>query len=285
MKILLTGSSGFFSKELIKNISLNKKNKLFCLTRKKKYIKNIKFWCLDLSKKKLNTMPKKLNFDIIIHSAFVRHKKNLNYKTLELNYNITKNLISIIKANRFKKFINLSSASLYPNKDGKYSETSELNFFQNSDKIYGISKYFSELMFNLHLNKKKILHLRIGNIIGNDTDNSIVSQMKKDLKKKNIIEIYGNGQRVLNLIHIQKLIKYIFLITRNNTQGIFNLCDYSINTKQIAKFIKIKYGQKNSKIKVNNSHKKNPKFYLNTNKFFNLVKIQRPNNKELLNEI
>jgi len=285
MKILLSGYSGFFSKRFIKYISYNNKIDLFCISRKKKKIKKIKFWNLDLSKKNIRKIPQKKVFDLVIHSSFVRMKKNKNNDILQKNINITKNFISILKKNSFKKVINLSSASIYPNTNGKFSETSNVNFFQNNDRLYGFSKYLSEIMFDLCIKNKKIIHLRIGNIIGNDKDKSIISKMKTNLKQKNFIEIYGNGKRIINLIHIMNLIKYIFLIAKKKVSGVFNVSDYSTDINKIAKFIKIKYGNNYSKIKFINLHKKNPKFYLITKKFFNLLNIKKPNNRDLFNEI
>jgi nucleoside-diphosphate-sugar epimerase len=284
MKILLTGSSGFFAKEFIKYSLSNKKYKLFCITRKKIKIQNIKHWQIDLSKKKIRKFPQKNKFDLVIHSSFVRKKKGES-KIVYENFNITKNLIQILKKNYFKKIINISTASLYHNKDGKFSENDDIYFSENNDNIYGLSKYFSEMIFNSYLNKKKIIHLRVGNIIGNDKDKSIVSEMKRDLKKKNHIEIYGNGKRVLNLIHIKSLIQYIFLIFKKNTYGVFNICDYSISLKKIAELIKNKYGSDKSRLLFKKKYMKNPKFNLVTTKFFNLIKKKKIIDKELFYEI
>jgi nucleoside-diphosphate-sugar epimerase len=285
MKILLTGSSGFFSKEFIKYISPLKRLKLFCITRKIIKKKNIRYWKLDLSKKNINQFPQNKNFDLVIHSSFVRTKKNNDIEAVYRNFNITKNLIKILKKNSFKKFINISSASVYPNKDGRFSEKSIVYFSENSDCIYGLSKYFSEITFNTHLNEKKIIHLRVGNIIGNDKDNSIISDMKKKLKSINSIEIYGNGKRVLNLIHIKSLIKYVLLIFKKNEYGVFNICDYSMSLNRIAQLIKKKYGTNESKFLFKKQYVKNPRFNLVTNKFFSLIKKHKPKYKELFYEI
>jgi nucleoside-diphosphate-sugar epimerase len=285
MKILLTGSSGFFANEFIKYISSKSKIKLFCISRKKKNINNIVFWNLDLSKKKIKNIPKNFFFDLIIHSAFVRMGKNKNSEILKKNINITNNLILILKKNSFKKIINFSSSSVYPNIDGKFSEKNEINFFQNTDSIYGLSKYLAENIFNCCLKKSKLIHLRIANIIGNDHDKSIISEMKNSLKNKNLIDIYGNGNRVINLIHVKSLIRYIFLIKNINANGILNVSDYSFNLRQIAILIKKKYGNKYSKILFKKINIPNPKFYMNTNKFFNLLNIKKLKKKDLFNEI
>jgi nucleoside-diphosphate-sugar epimerase len=285
MKILLTGSSGFFSREFIKYISTIKSIKLFCITRKIIKIKNIRYWKLDLSKKKIKKFPQKKNFDLVIHSSFIRTKKKDDIKAVYRNFNITKNLIKILKKNNFKKFINISSASVYSNKHGRFSEKNDVYFSENSDNIYGLSKYFSETTFNSHINKKKIVHLRVGNIIGNDKDKSIISEMKRNIKNIKSIKIYGNGKRILNLIHIKSLIKYVLLIFKKNAYGVFNICDYSMNLKSIAKLIKNKYGANETKFLFKKQYVKNPRFHLVTNKFFCLIRKHKPKCKELFYEI
>jgi len=285
MKILLTGSSGFFSKEFIKYISPIKSIKLFCITRKIIKIKNVRYWKLDLSKKNIKHFPQKKNFDLVIHSSFIRTQKKDDIKAVYRNFNITINLIKILKKNNFKKFINISSASLYPNKDGSFSEKNDIYFSENSDNIYGLSKYFSETTFNSHINKEKIVHLRVGNIIGNDKDKSIISEMKRSIKNINSIEIYGNGKRVVNLIHIKSLIKYVLLIFKKNVHGVFNICDYSKSLMRIAQLIKNKYGTNESKFFFKKTYVKNPRFHLVTNKFFSLIKKHKPKCKELFYEI
>ena len=136
------------------------------------------------------------------------------------NLKITENLIEILENLKFKKIINLSSSSLYSNISGKFSESSPINFSNNSDYPYAFSKMLAERMINLNFNKKKIITLRIGQIMGNYSDKTIVSKMIKSLKEKNLIEIYGNGNRLINVIHINKLIDYIFLIFKKFTRNL-----------------------------------------------------------------
>ena len=285
MKILITGYSGFFSKEFIDLVSSSKRIKLSCISRKKKKSQNINFWRLDLSKKNLKNLPKDKFFDLIIHSSFIKMHKNSNDKLLEKNFNITKNFIKIIKQNRFKKIINLSSTSVYPNINGKFSEKSEVNFFENTDNVYGLSKYIAEKLFEINIEINKLIHLRVANIIGNDNDESIISKMKKTLKKSNYIEIYGNGERIINLIHVKSLVKYILLLANKNCYGALNISDYSISIKNLANILIAKYGNNNSLIKYKKVYYNSPRFYINTSKFFKILNIKKPKKNELYNEI
>ena len=286
MIILLTGAGGFCGEKMREFFSLKNKNKLFCITRKKLKNKKIKFIKIDLSKKLKGKILHIKRVDYVIHTAFTKMKKNLSHsRILKNNIQITKNLILILKNVKFKKLINLSSSSVYPNISGKFSENSKLNFYANTDFSYALSKFVTEIYFNLSFEKKKILHLRIGQIMGNDRDKSIISNFKNSIKKKNIIEIYGNGMRTINLIHIDKLIYYISLIVKKNICGTYNICDYSINLKDVAKFIANKYGDNKTKIKYKKIFPDNPKFILDTKKFFNDINLLKPKIKNLKYEI
>lgn len=286
MIILLTGAGGFCGEKMREFFSLNSKNKLICITRKKLKNKKIKLITMDLSKKIKRKILHIKKVDYVIHTAFTKMSKNLSHsQILKNNVQITKNLILLLKNVEFKKLINLSSSSVYPNISGKFSEKSKLNFYNNSDFSYALSKLITETYLNLSFEKKKILHLRIGQIMGNDKDKSIISNFKNSIKKKNIIEIYGNGMRTINLIHIDKLIYYIGLIAKKKICGIYNISDYSINLRDIAKLIVHKYGNNKTKIKYKRILPGNPKFILDTKKFFNDIKLLKPKIKNLEYEI
>jgi len=288
VKILITGSSGLFAREFLKNISAKKNFKIFCITRKKKKNKkNIFFYKIDLSKK----MTKKLYFekkiDYIIHNSFIKMNNHfLKKDIIKKNLLITENLIKIINQIQFKKIINFSSSSLYPNKKGIYSEKSQVNFLKNNDFPYAYSKHKSEQLLNKKIDQNKIIHLRIANIIFKDKNNSILSKIKQKIIKKNEISIYGQGKRILNLIHFNKLIFYIYrIIRKNNLKGVYNISDYSINLKKLTLLIKNKYGNSKTKIIFHLKKNNDQKNIINARKFFTKLNIKKPKIRNLINEI
>lgn len=288
MKILLTGHSGYFSKEFLKSCIKKKKLKIFCLTRKNKINKkNISFFKVDLSKNKIKNLDIIEEVDYIIHCAFIKMNSKISKtRLIQNNINITNNLIKILKNIKFKQLINFSTISLYPYKDGTFSEKAKINFSKNPDYPYAYSKYFAERQFNKKINKKKLLHLRIANIIFNKNDMGILWNMKRSIKNNNKIIIYGNGRRILNLVHVNKLILYIFKVLKfKNLYGKYNLSDYTISLKDIAKIIKKKYGNSKTKIIYSNIINSNPKSIINANLFFKKLNIDKPKITKLSYEI
>ena len=51
-------------------------------------------------------------------------------KIISKNLNITINLIKLLRINNFKKIINFSSSSLYPNIDGNFDEKKKNKFYK-----------------------------------------------------------------------------------------------------------------------------------------------------------
>ena len=126
--------------------------------------------------------------------------------------------------------------------------------------------------------------MRIVQIIGNNNDKTIISNIKRDVSNKNIIEIFGNGKRILNLIHIKKLIRYVKFATKS-CYGIYNIGDYSFSLNKIAKVMKKKYGSQSTKIIFRNKLKINQKFFVSFKKFYLKMNLKKPTLKELINEI
>jgi nucleoside-diphosphate-sugar epimerase len=284
MNCLITGNDGFLAKNLIN--FLKKKYDVFSISRKRINKNKTKVLFLNLSKRNCLKKIKIKKIDYIIHVASIMMTKKMSEeKIVSQNLNIINNLINLIKLISFKKIINISSISLYPSKDGNYRESSQVNFLNNTDYPYAFSKYVSEKKIDTNFPKKKILHLRVAQIIGNKKDSSIISSLKKEIKKKNSISVFGNGERILNLIHISKLLIYIDLSIKKNLYGVFNVSDYSINLQNIAKILKNKYGNFKTKILFDKKINRNEKFKINNKKFLKRLNIKLATKKDLINEI
>lgn len=285
MNYLITGYTGFVAKNLIKNLRI--KNNLTIISRKKIFEKGLKIIDLDLSKKQLSKkLIIKKKIDCVIHVASIKMNNKIKpEKIISKNLNITINLIKLLRINNFKKIINFSSSSLYPNIDGNFHEKKKINFINNTDYPYALSKYLTERMLDLNFQKRKILHMRIVQIIGNNNDKTIISNIKRDISNKNIIEIFGNGKRILNLIHIKKLIRYVKFATKSELHGIYNIGDYSLSLNKIAKIIKKKYGSESTNIILRNKLKINQKLFVSFKKFYSKMNLEKSKLKELVNEI
>ncbi len=279
MNILITGYSGFVGSHLCEYLA--KKNNIIGVARKINKKKDYKIIQLDLSREineqKCIKFFKKNKIDAIIHlaSSLANNHNISKFELFENNIKITKNVIKIIKIIKPKNFINFSSMSIYPDSNGLFNENYTFKPNSNTDFLYGFSKYCSEILFNNFYNISKkinLTHLRVAQIYGERMNQSrIIPTMKRELKQKNFITVFGNGSRISNFIHINKLVRYIEFILTKNIKGVFNIGDKNISYLKLAKNIIIEKGNKNSIIIKKKEGNKN-KFLLDTKKFDTVLK-------------
>ena len=163
------------------------------------------------------------------------------------------NLLLIIEKFKPSKVINFSSIAVYPNKDGEYSENSEINPSVNSEGLYGLSKFCGEniLDFFNKSNSVCVTNLRISQVYGNEMrDDRIFKIMQKELEETNTITVFGKGERISNFIQIDILVEKIIYFIENTLCGTFNIGDENLSYYDIAKKIVDKHGNLKSTIKL-----------------------------------
>ena len=275
MNILITGTKGFIGKNLSQE--LNKKYKIYYLSRSEFYSrKKNKIKC-DLSKKKHIKLliKEKLKLDIIIHTASkIASSSNLeSISLIKHNILIYENLVLVINKFNPKQVINLSSISVYPNKNGVFDETSQVRPSINNDCLYGLSKFIGENILDFKCFKSNILNLRIAQVYGSGMrSDRIYEIMKKQLKDKNIINVFGMGRRVSGFIHIDSLVSKIKFCIKKNLKGIFNVGDKNLSYKQLAQKVIVESGNLNSQIKLLDEG-------VNSKTFINFTKLKRMEKK------
>ncbi len=274
MNILITGASGYVGSALAKTLKLT--NNLFLINNSNSpSIRENNIYLNLLDNFQVEQLCKNaLDIDIIIHTASKMASPQTidDMNILYDNIKIYENLAKIAKHYNPKKIINFSSMAVYPNIDGKYSETSTLNPSLNGDAFYGLSKVCGENILNFSLRNMatKIVHLRIGQIYSDEmADNRLYKVMKKELEEKNQITVYGNGERVSNFIHMDTLleiINFFIKIDCNSAIEVYNIGENNYSYFEFANKVIEKYGNEDSKIIRNEAGAKS-KFILNTEKF------------------
>ena len=116
--------------------------------------------------------------------------------------------------------------SVYPYKDGVFSEESICAPYENEDFLYGLSKLNSEMIFSFFLRKQncQLINLRVAQVYGEGMrKDRIIPVMLKELADKNEIKVFGNGERTTNFIHISDLIKVINFFLQSSYRGCINI--------------------------------------------------------------
>ncbi|MEI6522759.1 MAG: NAD(P)-dependent oxidoreductase [Bacteroidota bacterium] len=277
MRILITGVNGFVGNYLFNFLNIGENN-VYGVFRNGNPL-NEKCFKVDLTDAEqtnyLFEVTLKDKIDIVIHTAaIVAQNNNLHDFSLVIeNSKMALNISNSSKKSNLKQIINFSSSSVYPNVDGDFSECSEINPSKNSDCLYGLSKWNSEIIFEyFFLNTStKILHLRIGMIYGNGMNTSrIIPVMENELISKNTITLFADGERYINQISVQELCNFVNLFAIREEKGIFNVATEYISTKEIAnKIIKDKGNSESKLIFLSNGLKN--KFKLDATKLKNWI--------------
>jgi nucleoside-diphosphate-sugar epimerase len=254
MKILITGVNGFVGKTLYKSLAREHDVVGIYNTGHASFDNCFKA-NLTIEEEVRHAFEKTgiESVGTIVHLASqMAGANNVNdLSVLNINSAIAKNMAIMAKKYEIKHFINLSSSSVYPNIDGVYSEESIPNPALNPDCIYGLSKLNSEVILDYFLakSKTKVTHLRTAIIYGEGMDNSrLIPVIEKEIAEHNSVTLFGNGERLLNLIHVEKLAEYISFFMNHPSANVVNVAEECISVLDLANRIIAEKGNSQTKI-------------------------------------
>ena len=239
--ILITGGSGFvgtnFLKKLSENLDLNLTanyflnetfNKIKNVNYLKKNLENLNE-CRDICK----------NIDVVVmctansSGAAVMEKTPLVHLSPNIRMNI--NMMEAAYEAQVKKFIFISSNTVYPAVDFDVKEE-DVNFeFFEKYYVVGWMKRFSEIVAEIYSNKTKnnkmkTIIIRPGNLYGPfdkfDPEKSkvIPSLIRKVVEKQNPLKVWGDGKDLKDFLYISDFIDILEKITLHyNDTNVFNI--------------------------------------------------------------
>lgn len=246
-KILIIGKRGFIGNSL--NSYLKKYFK----------VKHVSFNKLKYYKKNLR------KYDFIINTSI-----NKNYLNKKYNLKFDNDLkIAKFISNEKTKYIFLSSRKIYKSKSN-IKENDRLTPKSNYSKNKLITE--KSLIKNL---KKRLLILRISNVIGSRNSIKKIHETFIDVFFKNINKGYilDNGKVYKDFIGVDKLCEIIRKLIQKKVLGVFNVSiGEKIYLNEINKWLN--NFNKNKNLKVLKNKKKSDSFYLNNTKLMSKISIK-----------
>lgn len=283
-KILITGGSGFVGTNLLLKFK-NQKVRLFSTYYKNlKFtkIKKVKYTRVNLENKK-DCLKVCKNIDTVImcaansSGAAVMQKKPL----VHLNPNIIMNLNMLDAAYQsgVKKFVFISSNTVYPEVSHPVKEEeASFNFF-NKYFIVGWMKRFSEILCNIYSTKinnpMKTIVIRPGNLYGpydkfdKEKSKVIPSLIRKIVEKQNPLEVWGDGKDLKDFLYIEDFCNAVIkIIKKKSIDDLYNIASgRAVTINQIISILLKIEKLKNIKIKYDTSQPTMiPKRLININK-------------------
>jgi UDP-glucose 4-epimerase len=223
--ILVTGGSGFIGTNLV--VELEKQGfKIVNLSAHDPIIpvKTIK---LDLVNDDLSVLDE-YKFDYVVHLAAVstiKLSEGNEEETIKLNVEGTKKLLEYFKDKNLKKFIFMSSMTVYQEVDIEMTEDLEALVDKNSN-AYSYSKLLAEQECQKFADEMPILIFRLANAYGpyqrvGKTPNLIPQIIWQALNKKEI-EIY-NGDFARDFIYVSDITDVVLKGLKSKFAGTLNL--------------------------------------------------------------
>ena len=226
MKILITGSNGFIGSNIAK--ALAEKHQIIGVGRSEHSIVNdIEYFRFDISDSGFpDSIQSYLGYcDVIVHLAANLDKSDLNLDIIKTNAIGTLNILNAALKLKAKKIVHASSIPLI-GKPYNIPITEEHSTFPES--LYHGSKLFSENI--LDLGKKSglfVTHLRISAPVGiGMNEDTFIPIVIRNLINSKPIELFGNGSRIQNYIHISDICLFIDRAVDIDSSGIFNLASH-----------------------------------------------------------
>ena len=260
---LITGGCGFIGQHLAERLLLKKKCHidLIDLPGKKNFVdsKNINLIKADISKENVFKKLKK-KYDIAFHLAAQTsgYLSELKIKK-DINTNIigSYNFCEWAKQKRPKRVVFTSSMSVY----GKIANKVKESKICNPNSIYGMSKYYSEKLFQrLRKHSIKVTIFRLFNIYGPNQDlenlyQGMFSIYLAQALKGNKIEVTGSLKRYRDFVYISDTISALMINPKSKKNYIMNLGTGKRNSvKRVINIIKHELKKKNLKIEVQSSY-------------------------------
>jgi UDP-glucose 4-epimerase len=221
-KILVTGCAGFIGSQVCK--FLNKKYDLygvddFSTGLRKNLVKGVKILNHNNFKKKKLENSIKLKFDTIIHCAGQSSGEKSFWdpeNDFNRNFLLTKKIINFAMKTKVRKFIYLSSMSVY----GEINGEARIKKNCKPKSYYGLNKLMSENYISFFENKIDFTILRLFNVYGPGQDLNIsyqgmVSIFLSDMIKNNKITVKGSLKRYRDFIFIDDVVNIIDIAIKN----------------------------------------------------------------------
>jgi UDP-glucose 4-epimerase len=267
-RILVTGATGFIGQHLVKRL-IEEDAEIYAVSKHGGSLQNVPVDPLDLTRPELiNEYIKGREFDAIFHMAAYVPSSFLSTdaeSSINVNVQMTKNILDILRKQNYGKFIYASSVAVYNKPRKNVILTEELNV--RPANFYALGKYIGEVLGEMYTQAFGIssVSLRITAPYGpGNTKRTIINVfIEKALQCENLT-LFGSGKRGQDFIYFSDIIDAMILSYKNNACGIFNIgSGKPISMKELASVVLETIPRSTSKIVYSGNDDPQENYYPN----------------------
>lgn len=226
-RVLVTGASGFIGRRLVP-LLMAAGHSVVAVTRRPEVLAGIgaRVVPLDLTERKTFTeLPKEV--DVIVHAAAERLDRNSDWEKLSeilrVNTLGTLNMLEYGVRCNVKQFVYCSTLSVYTLPQALPIREDGLTYpIQGLDSFYGISKLGGELLCGRYQEEGRLTCqcLRLGRVYGLDENpQGLLNLWIQKAHEGEEIVVYGDGERSLDFIYIDDVVRGIIDVVESNWGG------------------------------------------------------------------
>lgn len=218
--LLISGANGFLGTELINLLSQNENYNLVLnsYSSPNDFIKNIINSRNNVKFIKSDITNTESVYDIVLRSDYVFHLASIVGKNL-----CEENIYNSFDTNVMGS-LNIFKACKDANKKITFLSIPNLDDYS----LYALSKSCSDRFAQMYLNLHglDISIIRLFNCYGysqNDKSGKLIINTIKNALSNKPIKVHGNGDQILNFIHIDDVVRVLSDLVNNHNKGIFYL--------------------------------------------------------------
>lgn len=215
MRLLVTGGTGFLGQHIIEDLK-DKYEEIIFIGRNedignKLNKDNVRFVKADMADLDSLDAPLFDNIDVVIHSAAMSSPWGNHDDFYQNNVIATKNLLYLCKDYNIKRFIHISTPSIYFNGEDKENIKEDSKLPDNFVNAYASTKREAEILVSRYLTQYKIpfIILRPRGIFG-ERDTSIIPRILQ-LADKGKVPLIDFGKAKIDMTYVKNVVHAIDL--------------------------------------------------------------------------
>lgn len=256
MRVLITGGAGYIGTALVEKLlnldfveqiivydNLSRGNWNFFIGTNKLNAKKLKFVQGDildsrLLKKAIDRVDTVYHLAANVTTPFSDQNPHLFE---QVNHWGTAELVYAIENSDVKRFIYLSSVSVY----GASDKTYHVNDIPVPKTFYGISKFRGEEHVARLLDKLEVYIIRCGNVYGYNKSmrfDAVINKFMFEANFKKRISVKGSGEQYRPFVHIEKASDSLMELSISKLKsGIYNLVEHNLAIGEVVEQLRSIY--------------------------------------------